>query len=148
MLPALSNTLSLTTQTFPASDLPYTALSSQLHHLPHTSAKSPLSGVYGQLVYSAQLSHTPASPSIPWGKVCLYTPIPQDSGYGGDISVSRLRDILSDKHRAQITSSPRIHSTPHITAFSFTHGQSPWNPALRVIRNLLQEHRIRLFFNS
>jgi len=27
-----------------------------------------------------------------------------------------------------------MHSTPHIAAFSFTHGQSPWNSALRVIR--------------
>jgi hypothetical protein len=34
----------------------------------------------------------------------------------------------------QIISSPPIHSTPHIAAASFTHGQSPWNSALRVIR--------------
>ncbi len=31
---------------------------------------------------------------IPLGKVCLYIPPPQDSGYGGDISVSRLYMIF------------------------------------------------------
>ncbi len=44
--PALSNKPLLPTQTFPASYSPYTALSSQLHHLPHTSAESPSTGVY------------------------------------------------------------------------------------------------------
>ena len=132
--PALSNIPSLTKQTFPASCSPYTVSSSQSHHLPHTSAESPSTGVYGQPVYSTQVFHTQASPSVPWGRVCLYIPVPQDSGYGGDISVSRQYDTPCDKHHAQITSSPRIYSTPHIAACSFTHGQSPWNSALRVNR--------------
>jgi len=47
---------------------------------------------------------------------------PQVSGYGGDILVSRLYDIQYDRLHAQITSSPRIYSAPHIFASSFTHG--------------------------
>jgi len=121
-------------QTFPANDLPYIASSAQSPHSPHTLEESPSTDEYDQPVCYTQVSRTLAYPSILLGKVCLNTPALQDSGYGGDISVSRQRGILFGKRRAQITSFPRIYSTPHITAFSFTHGQSPWNSALRVIR--------------
>ncbi len=85
ILPALSNILFLTTQTFPLTYSPYIALPDQPPHLPHTSAESPLTDEHNQPEYSTQVSLTPAYLLIPWGKVCLYTTAHQDSGYGGGI---------------------------------------------------------------
>ncbi|MFH0941423.1 MAG: hypothetical protein V1823_00120, partial [Chloroflexota bacterium] len=57
----------------------------------------------------------------------------------------RQYDTPCGKPRAQITSFPRIYFTPHIAAYSFTHGQSPWNSALRVIRSIWALRARRIF---
>jgi len=54
--------------------------------------------------------------------------VPQDSGYGDDISVSKQYDTPCDKRHAQIISSPFIYSTPHIAAFSSPMGKARGTP--------------------
>ena len=115
---SLSNIPFPTTQTFSLSCSPYIALSHLPHHSPHILVESPSGCVYALPVYFARLFHIRAFPSLFWGKVCLYIPSPQDSGYGGDIWLSRQYGIPFDRLHDPIivfpcpkhTISPPTHS--------------------------------------
>jgi hypothetical protein len=56
----------------------------------------------------------------------------QDSGYGGDTSGSIQRDTQSERRRARTNVLPQT-IIASIAAYSFTHGQSPWDSALRAL---------------